>query len=261
MFRKLSAPLFAVLLSVSILSAPAVRAAPLLDVMFVLDSSGSISASEFQTQIDAAKGYVSILSTGVPGTSGPPPSPGLQAADLQAGIVQFSTNATLDLGLTGDLAAVNTALDNLNHLNGQTNHAAAFAAAAAELAANGRAGAQQAIILVTDGQANEPVISNPIVAAINAANDAKSDGILIFAIGVGSQLDQSYLDLYASNPTADFTALFGDFDSLATLDLQIAEQLLTEATVTAVDAPAPLAMLALGIAGLAFMRRRRSARA
>ena len=261
MFRKLSAPLFAVLPSISVFSAPPVRAAPLLDVMFVLDSSGSISAGDFLTQIEAAKGYVSILFTGVPGASGPPPSPGLQAADLQAGIVQFSTNATLDLGLTGDLAAVNTALDNLFQQFGQTNHAAAFAAAAAELAANGRAGAQQAIVLVTDGEANEPVSSNPLVAAIDAANAAKNDGILIFAIGIGGSSLLDSLDFYASVPTAGFTALVNDFDALAALDTDIAEALLTEATVTAVDAPAPLAMLALGIAGLAFLRRRRSARA
>tara|TARA_R110002110_G_scaffold5407_11_gene28033 strand:+ start:12896 stop:13693 length:798 start_codon:yes stop_codon:yes gene_type:complete len=262
---KLCARLFAVLLSVSVFAAPGVRAAPLLDVIFVLDGSGSVGPGDFQTQIDATKSYISILQTGVPGIDrdpGPPVAPDLLGADLNVGIVQFSTFANLELGLTGDLAAMNTALDNLVQQGGQTNHAAAFATAAAQLAANGRVGAQQAIVLVTDGTANEPFGGpvDPVTAASEAADAAKDDGILIFAIGIGNDILLSDLELYASNPTGDFTAHVADHDALETVAPAIAEALLTEAT-TSVPAPAPLALLGLGIAGLALMRRRRSAAA
>lgn len=260
---KLFARLFAVLLSVSVFTAPGVRAAPLLDVMFLLDSSGSVSNPDFQSQIAATQSYISTLQTGVPGIlrdPGPPVAPDLLGADLNVGIVQFSTSVNLDLGLTGNLATVNAALGNMVQQFGQTNHAGAFTAAAAELAANGRAGAQQAIVLITDGTANEPNGGpvNPLVAAINAAESAKNDGILIFAIGVGNNIQLFDLELYASGPTANFTDHVNDHDALTTVNGHLAEALLTEEAAVSVDAPAPLALLGLGFAGLALIRRRRS---
>ncbi len=139
---KLFARLFAVVISASIITATGVRAAPMLDVIFVFDGSGSVASPDFITMTDAVKDYAGILDAGVPVSAGPPPEPALAAADLQAGIVQFSTGASLELGLSGDLSVFNTTLDNLAPQGGQTNHAAAFSAAAAELAASGRAGAQ-----------------------------------------------------------------------------------------------------------------------
>lgn len=271
MFRKFFAPLFAVLFSVSVFHAPAARSAPMLDVMFLVDGSGSITAGDFTALTNSVGSIANTLATGIPGAGAvPDPNPpfgtlpaDLLAADLHAGIVQFSTGATLDLGLTGDLAVVNTVLDNLAQQNGQTNHAAAFALAAAQLAANGRAGAQQAIVLLTDGNPNEPGGSNPVTDAIIQANIAKNDGILIFAVGIGNAVDQGTLDDYASAPTEDFTALVDDFDGLGAVNTPIAQQLLVSgfAESAAVSAPAPIAVLGLGIAALAFQRRRRIAAA
>ena len=256
MTLRLCARLFALLLSVSIFTATGARAAPMLDVIFVLDGSGSLSAVDYQTQIDATKGYITTLQTGVSGIDrdpGPPVAPDLLGADLNVGLVQFSTGAVLDLGLTGNLAAANSALDAMSQQLGQTNHAAAFALAASELAANGRAGVQQAIVLVTDGAANVPG-GNPFTAALFAANAAKNDGVLIFAIGVGNDVDLFDLADYASGP--GFVAGIDDYDALETVASQIAEALLTEETAVSVDSPVPLALLGLGIAVMACLRRR-----
>ena len=99
--------------------------------------------------------------------------------------------------------------------------------------------------------------SNPVIDAISAANDVKNDGILIFAIGIGDNIDQDDIADYASDPTDDFTARVFSHNTLETATSNLAEDLLTEATVS-VDAPAPLALFGIGFAGLACLRRRRS---
>lgn len=271
MFRKIFAPLFAVILCVSVFQAPAARAAQMLDVVFLVDGSGSFSNSDFITLKNGTLSIANTLATGIPGAGSvpDPANPGsflpadLLGADLNVGLVQFATTATLDLGLTGDLATVDTALTNMTQQGGQTNHAAALEMARTELAANGRAGAQQAIILLTDGAPNEPTGSDPFVDAIIQSLLAKSDGILIYGVAIGGQSVLDAVTEYASAPTDDFTSLVGDVDALGTLNEPIAQQLLESGfqQSAAVSAPAPLVLLGLGVAALACLRRRRSARA
>lgn len=269
MFRRFFALLFAVVLSVSVFQAPAARAAQMLDVMFLVDGSGSLIDPDFTTLKNGTLGIANTLANGIPG-AGELPDPAnppngtlpadLLGADLTVGLVQFATTAQLDLGLTGDLAAVDTALNNMSQLGGQTNHAAALELARTELAANGRAGAQQAIILLTDGVANETTGFDPVTDAIIQSILAKSDGILIYGVAIGGQSVLDAVSDYASAPTEDFTALVDDVDALGTVNEPIAQELLMlgfQQSAT-VSAPAPLALLGLGIAAMACLRRRRS---
>ena len=268
MFRRVLVPFLFLALSVPAVLAPsAARATQMLDVMFLLDGSGSISAGDFTLQSEAAKNISAILAAGVPG-GGSVPDPGnpgsflpvdLLPADLAVGVVQFGTAVQIELGLTGDLAVLNNTLDNLVQQGGQTNHAGAFAAGAAQLAANGRAGATQVMILLTDGTANVPG-GNPIADAIAQADLAKSNGVLIYAIGIGNLIGQGTLDDYASNPTAGYSALFGDYAAAQSVGEGIALQFLVADALpptAGIPAPAPLALLGAGLAGFALMRRRR----
>ena len=270
MNRRLFAALFVILFTIPVLTAPAARAAQMLDVMFLVDGSGSLTNSEFITLKNGTLSIANTLATGIPG-AGEVPDPGdpgsflpadLLAADLNVGLVQFSTTAQLDLGLTGDLAAVDTALTNMAQLGGQTNHAAALELAATELATNGRIGAQRAIILLTDGVPNETNgPSDPVTDAIIQSLLAQSNhGILIYGVAIGGQSVLDAVSNYASNPTDDFTAQVGDVGGLGAVNEPIAQALLESglAQSAAVSAPAPLAILGLGIAGLACLRRRRS---
>ena len=108
-------------------------------------------------------------------------------------------------------------------------------------------------MLVTDGEANQPG-GNPLIAAISAADAAKNDGILIFTIGVGNDVDLFHLAAYSSGP--DFVAGIDDYDALEIVTPQIAETLLIEETAVSVNGPAPLALLGLGIAVMACLQRR-----
>lgn len=270
MFRRLTVPFLFLALSLPgvLTLAPSVaRATQMLDVMFLLDGSGSITDSDFIRQADAARSIATILAAGVPG-GGSVPDPGnpgsflpvdLLPADLAVGVVQFSTSVTLELGLTGNLAAFNNTLDNLVQQGGQTNHAGAFAAGAAQLAANGRSGATQVMILLTDGLPNAPG-GNPLADAIAQADLAKSSGIQIYAIGIGNQIGAATLAEYASAPTADYTALFADYTAAQSAGDAVATQFLAADTlppIASVPAPAPMAVLGVGLAGFAAMRRRR----
>lgn len=73
-------------------------------------------------------------------------------------------------------------------------------------------GGQSVVILLTDGTPNEPSGSNPVIAAINAANALKSDDALIYGIGVGGQVDVSDIEFYTSGPTANFSFQVDNFN-------------------------------------------------
>ena len=157
------------------------------DVMLTLDRSGSISDTELATLKTAATAFVTALN---PATAG-----------AHLGEVSFSSDASLDVHLTDNAAAVNAAIAALVS-GGQTNLEDALLTATAELANPGdghdRADGDSPdfIVLITDGA---PTASNGSDSdaqdAINAANAADAAGITIYVVGVGTD-----------SGTADFLA-------------------------------------------------------
>ena len=247
MLRRFLAPLFAAILSVSVLQSATVRAAPLLDIMVLVDGSGSVSNPDYETQRAAVQNLFDSFTIG--------------AADAKFGLVQFSTGATLLSGLSDNAAALQNTLATMTQPFGQTNHGDAFQLANTELSTNGRAGARQAVIILTDGVANEPVGPgiNPLSHAIGAADDLKANGIEIFGVGIGGAIAIGDIEDYASPPTEDYAFHVSDHDSLqSALDIIIADLQATdgELSETQVSAPAPLALFGLGLGVLALYRRR-----
>ena len=153
-----------------------------LEVALVSDVSGSMGGSALSSLKTAASSFVGNLS-----------SPDEAAA------ISFSTTASTDQELTTNYQLVQNAINNYN-ASGGTSIAAGIIEGEDELlnGTNATPGASKVMILLSDGQSDD-------TAAINAANDAKNNGIRIFTIALGNA-DTGLLESVASSPDDAFVA-------------------------------------------------------
>jgi len=174
------------------------------DVALLIDTSGSMAETTSPggpTKLDAAReGARAFLAQLSPGRD-------------QAALIPFNAEATVLAPLTGDIAAVSAALDQLAQATG-TRIDAALDAGRAELTGPARRAENNAVlILLTDG---EPTGTTP-EAVQAAAERAKADGLLVFTIGLGADVDAALLEAVASRsdwyypaPDArDLAAIYG----------------------------------------------------
>lgn len=150
-----------------------------LDVSLVLDRSGSMSGDK----IDAAKEGARFLV----GELGP--------AD-QSGLVSYDDDPRLDQSLTFDHEQTRDEIAQLQS-GGSTATGDAIDVSHDDLEVNGRVGVDPIMIVLTDGKTNEG--SDPVAQA----QEAKDAGIEIFAIGIGSDVNEGDLKEIASDPTKD----------------------------------------------------------
>jgi hypothetical protein len=138
------------------------------------------------------------------------------STDPHIGLVSYSTTASLDVQLTGNLANVKAAINNVSAL-GYTNNEDGVYRARQELTTSGRQRwtAVKAIVFMSDGYANRcrnvsGSCSQAKQRAIAEAQLAASQGIIVYTVGLGSEVDQDMLQqmvtsggVYVYAPTAD----------------------------------------------------------
>ncbi|MBI4132666.1 MAG: VWA domain-containing protein [Candidatus Sungbacteria bacterium] len=174
-----------------------------LDLMLVLDRSGSIDSTELQTLKNAANAFVTAL--------------GPSAGGVHIGQTSFSTTGTLDLHLTDVEADVHTAINALVS-GGFTNLKEGIELATGELDnahVHERPAIPDVMVVITDGAPNRPTsIAVATSTAAAAADAARAASIEIFVVGVGvSSSTETYLKAdIADSPAHYFPA--GDFDDL-----------------------------------------------
>jgi predicted ribosomally synthesized peptide with SipW-like signal peptide len=137
-----------------------------LDVVLTLDNSNSVSNSAQLSIGDAARTFVNLLS-----------------ASSQSAAVAFADGADLLQPLTTDKSAVESALDQYDDPQTEfgTEIGEGIETAQAELAANGNPGADDIIVVLSDGQ---PVPNNTAGPnTLQQADMAKSAGTRILSIG------------------------------------------------------------------------------
>ncbi len=179
------------------------------DVVLVFDRSGSMNDDNGQRLLDAkaaAKGFVDLL----------------QPVD-HAALVTYSSFTQLPQTLGNNFAGLKTKIDAITAV-GATNIGDAIKAANAELTSTRvRSGARHVEILLTDGKANKPFGTgfgeNPadVTYALQRAQQAADRGIVIFTIGLGSDINATMLQqmatmtggqYYASPTSADLAAIY-----------------------------------------------------
>jgi uncharacterized protein YegL len=178
-----------------------------LDLMLVLDRSGSINSTELQTLKDAANAFVTTL------------APTTTLAHI--GQTSFSTSGSLDLHLTDSEAAAHAAINALVS-GGLTNLAAGINLAVGELDnthAHERPSIDDVIIIITDGNPNQPGGQVAGRAAASASADAaRAAGIEVFVVGVGSDVDATYLKTDIADDDAHYFAAANFSDLQAVLE-------------------------------------------
>jgi hypothetical protein len=172
-----------------------------VDAMLVFDRSGSMNDDNtdppepITTAKNAAQAFVDNM----------------QARD-DIGLVSFATNASLDQALTSDRTRLKSAINAITigtpDNEQQTNIGDGARAAINELVSgHTRADAKKALVLLTDGIASRPLNPNdpkdeqyPETYAEQQIAQAKADNILVYVIGLGAKVNQSFLQSIATTP-------------------------------------------------------------
>ncbi len=132
----------------------------------------------------------------------------------QVAVVSFGNEAALDEKLSSNLVSVRASLDAISIKTPgtqNTNIGDGLRVAREELISpRAREGISKFIVLLTDGVATRPEkagdTSYPETFALQASNQAKTDGISIFSIGLGKDLNVQFLKDIASSSEESFIA-------------------------------------------------------
>lgn len=155
------------------------------DTVLVIDTSTSMTGEKIAGAKAAARLFVDLL----------------RLPNDQAAVVGFNAQAGLAHPLTGAAGALKGAIDGLALAPG-TRIDRGLAVAVAELdGPRRRAGNTPVIVLLTDGRQDD----DPLVA-IDVAGRARSSGKVVFAIGLGGDVDTAFLELIAGGRPRTFLA-------------------------------------------------------
>lgn len=177
-----------------------------IDLMMVLDRSGSISSTELFILKNAANSFVTALAPSADG--------------VHIGQTSFATTGSLDLHLTDDETAVHAAINALSS-GGFTNLEDGIELATDELDdahEHERVLVDDVMVIITDGVPNRPTsaaVAEPAAAA--AADAARADGIEVFVVGVGvTASTETYLKDNIADDAAHYFAAadFGDLEDI-----------------------------------------------
>ena len=185
-----------------------------IDLMLVLDRSGSINSSELTQLKNAANSFITALA---PSTDG-----------VHTGQSSFATNATLNLHLTDNEASAHAAINALT-AGGFTNLKGGIDLAKTELDNPGdghdRADldSPDVMVIITDGAPNRPLPSTTADdVAAPSADAARAAGIEIFVLGVGvSASTETYLKTEIADDASHYFSV-ANFASLEAALLEIA---------------------------------------
>lgn len=162
-----------------------------LDIVLVLDTSGSMSGSKMTNLKNAANNFINATAENNRGLE--------QDQQTRLAIVQFASGANTEQQL--NYVTDQNAQQYRNTINGFRANGATYAEeglqqAQSVLDRNGRDNVQQIVIFFTDGEPNHyNGFDNEVAAdAVNTAHEMKQSGTVIYAIGVMNGANASITD-------------------------------------------------------------------
>ncbi|KAI8506670.1 Cartilage matrix protein [Branchiostoma belcheri] len=176
-----------------------------LDIIFVLDGSGSVGSDNFER----IKTFVSKTVARF----------NISPTETQFGVIQYNTQPHSEILLNDyqDAASLQQAISGIRYLQGGTNTGKAlrYLANNAFSTKNGaRAGVSKVAIVVTDGQSADDVVR----PALNAGKE----GIVLYAVGIGGEVD--YQELRGIANSADKVFNVTDFSGLQSIGNTLPDQ-------------------------------------
>ena len=180
------------------------------DVVFVLDSSGSVGSANWHLMLKFVQDVVNIFTIG--------------RNDVQVGVDIFGVSASTKIGLQAynTKTAITSAVKQISFLSsGNTNTFLAIQHMTKNSFSSShghRAGVPKVGIVVTDGK------SSSRSQTIAAANDARNKGITLFSIGIGSSIDLKELKEIGNDKKNNLFFQVNDFKALKSIESTLASK-------------------------------------
>ncbi|KAK6192403.1 hypothetical protein SNE40_003875 [Patella caerulea] len=162
------------------------------DVVALVDGSGSIASADFQKIKNSLEMFPAFL--------------GLSGTERRFGVAVFSSDVTVPIPLTSNVAALMSDIASLQQPNRNTNTALGLTRVIEEFENFGIPENEKFIIVITDG------VSNNMAQTLAVAASAKNMGITVISVGVGGGINVQELTGIASDPSQVIIA--EDFDQL-----------------------------------------------
>lgn len=140
----------------------------------------------------------------------------------QVGVVQYSDDPFLHIPLGKHFSSNNLikAMESIEYMGGNTNTGKAIKFANDKLFAlseRGPNGIAKIAVVLTDGKSQDEVLA--------AAEAARKKGIILFAIGVGSETEEAELRAIANKPSSAYVFSVEDYKAIAKIREVIRQKL------------------------------------
>ena len=185
-----------------------------VDLVYVLDDSGSIGASNFTQGLQAIHDSIAALN--------------VDPANVHVGIVEFDTIASKVIDLTDNKVAAESAALSTTYRAGNTATYDGLALAQQMLNSStlARSNARKVIVTITDGVWNyamqHPITyyaTDPTPGLI--ATIQSQPNWVMYGVGIGTGIDQAHINLLSTDPDSEHAFMLSQWNELTTVLQQI----------------------------------------
>ncbi|XP_022080067.1 von Willebrand factor A domain-containing protein 2-like [Acanthaster planci] len=183
-----------------------------IDLVFVLDNSGSVKSENFEKTKNFVSHVVDAFDIGADRT--------------RVGVIQYSSSVTIEFHLNtySNKTLLQQAIGNIQYIGGGTQTVAALNVTASQafLVENGARpdlnAVSRAAVVITDGRSQGPA------AVAVPADRAREKGIAVFAIGVTNNVNMEELNAIANKPNDTYVFHVSNFDAIDNIVASLEEK-------------------------------------